>query len=91
VKYKEQPLLLHNLGNAVLEDVSSKAGTAFSQSYLARGLAIGDWDNDGAPDAIFTCVGDRPVLLRNNVGQKTHGSACGWKASKAIGTQSERN
>jgi enediyne biosynthesis protein E4 len=70
VKYKEQPLLLHNSGNAVFEDVSSKAGSAFSQGHLARGLAIGDWDNDGAPDAIFTCIGERPVLLRNNVGRE---------------------
>jgi hypothetical protein len=66
VKYKEQPLLLHNVGNAVFEDVSSAAGPAFAKGYLARGLAIGDWDNNGAPDAIFTCVGDRPILLRNN-------------------------
>jgi hypothetical protein len=86
VKYKEQPLLLHNLGNAVFEDVSSKAGTAFSQSYLARGLAIGDWDNDGAPDAIFTCVGDRPVLLRNNVGQKNS-----WIGLRLEGVKSNRD
>jgi enediyne biosynthesis protein E4 len=66
VAYKEQPLLLHNGGNAVFEDVSANGGPAFSRQYLARGLAIGDWNNDGAPDAIFTCIGDHPVLLRNN-------------------------
>jgi hypothetical protein len=86
VRYKEQPLLLHNLDNAVFEDVSSKAGIAFSQSYLARGLAIGDWDNDGAPDAIFTCVGDRPVLLRNNVGQKNS-----WIGLRLEGVKSNRD
>jgi len=86
VKYKEQPLLLHNLSNAVFEDVSSKAGTAFSQSYLARGLAIGDWDNDGAPDAIFTCIGDRPVLLRNNLGQKNS-----WIGLRLEGVKSNRD
>jgi hypothetical protein len=86
VKYKEQPLLLHNSGNAVLEDVSSKAGPAFSQAYLARGLAIGDWDNDGAPDAIFTCIGDRPVLLRNNVGRKNS-----WIGVRLVGVKSNRD
>ena len=86
VKYRERPLLLHNLGNAVFEDVSSKAGPAFSQSYLARGLAIGDWDNDGAPDAIFTCVGDRPVLLRNNVGRKNS-----WIGLRLVGVKSNRD
>jgi enediyne biosynthesis protein E4 len=86
VKYKEQPLLLRNLGGAVFEDVSFRAGTGFSQGYLARGLAIGDWDNDGAPDAIFTCIGDRPVLLRNNVGQKNS-----WIGLGLVGAKSNRD
>lgn len=86
VKYKEPPLLLHNSGNAIFEDVSSKAGPAFSKGYLARGLAIGDWDNDGAPDAIFTCIGDRPVLLRNNVGQKKS-----WIGIHLVGVKSNRD
>jgi hypothetical protein len=86
VKYKEQPLLLRNSGHAVFEDVSSKAGPAFSQAYLARGLAIGDWDNDGAPDAIFSCIGDRPVLLRNDVGQKNS-----WIGVRLVGVKSNRD
>lgn len=86
VKYKEQPLLLHNAGNAVFEDVSSRAGTAFSQGHLARGLAIGDWDNDGAPDAIFTCISDRPVLLHNNAGQKNS-----WIGLGLVGVKSNRD
>jgi len=86
VKYKEQPLLLHNSGNAVFEDVSSQAGSAFLQGYLARGLAIGDWDNDGAPDAIFTCIDERPVLLHNNVGRKNS-----WIGIHLIGVKSNRD
>jgi enediyne biosynthesis protein E4 len=86
VKFKEQPLLLHNSGNAEFEDVSSKAGPAFSRGYLARGLAIGDWDNDGSPDAIFTCIGDRPVLLRNNVGRENS-----WIGIGLVGTRSNRD
>jgi hypothetical protein len=86
VKYKQKPLLLHNAGNAVFEDVSSEAGTTFSQSYLARGLAIGDWNNDGAPDAMFTCVGDRPVLLRNNGGAKNS-----WIGLQLAGVKSNRD
>src|SRR5262249_30201606 len=86
VMYKEKPLLLRNTGDAVFEDVSSKAGSAFSQPYLARGLAIGDWDNDGVPDAIFTCIGDSPVLLRNNVGQKNS-----WVGIRLTGSKSNRD
>jgi hypothetical protein len=86
VKYKERPLLLHNLGNGQFEDVTFSAGRAFSKGYLARGLAVGDWDNDGAPDAVFTCIGDSPVLLRNNVGKKNS-----WVGVRLIGTKSNRD
>ena len=86
VKFKEQPLLLHNSGNSEFEDVSSKAGSAFSRGYLARGLSIGDWDNDGSPDAIFTCIGDRPVLLRNNVGRQNS-----WIGIGLAGARSNRD
>src|SRR5690349_19812263 len=40
VKYKEQPLLLHNRGNGQFEDVSLSAGPTFAKRYLARGLAV---------------------------------------------------
>jgi hypothetical protein len=86
MKYKEPPLLLRNLGNGIFADVSSFAGPAFLQGYLARGLAIGDWDNDGAVDAIFICIGDRPVLLQNNVGR-----ANSWMGIKLVGTKSNRD
>jgi hypothetical protein len=73
------------LGNAIFEDMGSRAGPAFSQDYLARGLAIGDWDNDGAPDAIFTCIGERPVLLRN-MGQRN-----AWVGLHLTGVKSNRD
>jgi hypothetical protein len=66
--------------------VSFSAGPAFSRGYLARGLAVVDWDNDGAPDAIFTSIGESPVLLRNNVGQKNS-----WVGVRLIGTKSNRD
>jgi enediyne biosynthesis protein E4 len=49
-------------------------------------VTIGDWDNDGTPDAIFTCVGDRPVLLRNNVGRKNS-----WIGLRLEGVKSNRD
>ena len=54
VKYKEPFLLLHSDGKG-FEDVSSQAGPAFRQAYAARGMAIGDFDNDGAVD-VFVAV-----------------------------------
>jgi hypothetical protein len=86
VKYKEPPLLLRNTGKATFEDMTASAGPAFSQGYLARGLAIGDWNNDGAADAIFTRIGERPVLLRNNLGQRNS-----WTGLQLVGTKSNRD
>jgi hypothetical protein len=86
VKYKEPPLLLHNNGEGRFTNMRSNAGQVFARGYLARGLAIGDWDNDGAPDAIFSCLGGSPVLLQNNVGRKNS-----WIGIHLEGTKSNRD
>jgi enediyne biosynthesis protein E4 len=69
VKYKEPALLLRNEGSGVFDDMREFAGATFQRSYLGRSLAIGDFDNDGDADAVFTTLNGRPVLLRNNAGQ----------------------
>ena len=86
VKYREPPLLLHNNGQGRFTDISSRGGPVFAKGYLARGLAIGDWDNDGAPDAIFSCLGESPVLLHNNIGQLNS-----WIGVQLEGTKSNRD
>jgi enediyne biosynthesis protein E4 len=69
VKYKEPPLLLRNLAQGIFQNMRDSAGPAFSSAYTARGLATGDFDNDGGLDVVFTCLNGTPVLLHNNVGQ----------------------
>lgn len=86
VKYREPPLLLHNDGTGRFANVRLQAGPAFSKGYLGRGLAVGDWDNDGAPDVIFTCLGESPVLLQNNVGGQN-----AWIGLQLEGTRSNRD
>jgi enediyne biosynthesis protein E4 len=65
VKYKEPPLLLRNDGRTALRDMRQWAGKVFQSNYSARGLAIGDWNNDGRADAVFTSLNGPPVLLKN--------------------------
>jgi hypothetical protein len=65
VKYQEPPLLLRNVGKAALEDLRERAGQVFQSNYSARGLAIGDWNNDGRAEAVFTCLNGPPILLKN--------------------------
>jgi hypothetical protein len=86
VKYKEAPLLLHNEGNGTFHNMREQAGPVFRSGYLARGLAAGDFDNDGGVDAVFTRLDDTPVLLHNNVGQNHS-----WVGLQLQGTKSNRD
>jgi len=86
VTYREPPLLLRNEGNAVFRDMRDLAGPLFRNRYDARGLAIGDYDNDGDTDAIFVCLQGAPVLLRNNAGQENS-----WIGIQLVGTRSNRD
>ncbi len=79
VKYREPLLLFHNSGKG-LKNVSPESGPAFSQPMSARGLALGDFDNDGAVDVLISNNDAAPVLLRNNVGAHHH-----WLGLKLIG------
>jgi len=86
VKYKEPPLLLRNKGKGVYEDIRERAGEVFRKGYSGRGLAIGDWNNDGRMDVVFTCLSAPPVLLRNDSQQ---GNA--WIGFELQGTKSNRD
>jgi hypothetical protein len=72
VTYREPILLLRNRGGEKLENVSDSAGEAFHKDYAARGLAIGDLNNDGYADVVFTENGGPPHVLMNNAAAKNH-------------------
>jgi hypothetical protein len=85
VHYKEPLLLFHNDGKRLV-DVSEVSGDVFRKPYPARGLAIGDYDNDGCVDVMVANNGGAPVLLRNNAGQGNH-----WVGFKLIGKTCNRD
>jgi hypothetical protein len=85
VKYKEPLKLFHNDGSR-LHDVSSTAGPAFSRALPARGMAIGDYDNDGRPDVLVMNNGEAPVLLCNRSGEGQH-----WVGISLQGTGCNRD
>jgi len=63
--YRQGNLLLENRDGRFL-DVSAEAGPGFATRRSSRGLAIGDYDNDGDLDVLITALDAPPILLRND-------------------------
>ena len=85
VKYREPLLLFHNDGRRLV-NVSAAAGPVFSRAFPARGLAVGDFDNDGRVDVLVSNNGDAPILLRNRAGADHH-----WLGLKLQGVDCNRD
>jgi hypothetical protein len=85
VHYEERMSLFHNAGQGAFEDVSSTVG-AFGRRRSTRGLAVGDFDNDGRPDVL--CVNrNAPAELFKNVSpDQNH-----WVMLRLVGTKSNRD
>jgi hypothetical protein len=64
-------LLFHNESGRLL-NIGSAAGPVFARAFPARGLAVGDIDNDGRIDVLVSNNGDRPLVLRNHAGAGHH-------------------
>jgi len=82
VKYSEPLLLFRNAGKT-FRNVSAESGPIFSKSFAGRGLALGDFDNDGAVDVLIGVNNDAPILLRNRAARENH-----WLGVKLIGKKS---
>ena len=82
VKYYE-PMLLFRGNGKRFQDVSATSGPAFSQAYASRGMAVGDFNNDGALDVLVGINNGAPLLLKNNAGRRNH-----WVGIKLIAKQS---
>ena len=79
VTYKEPLLLFRNTGKT-FENVSASAGPVFSESFAARGMAVGDFNNDGAVDVLVAVNNGAPILLRNLAAQGNH-----WLGVRLVG------
>jgi hypothetical protein len=61
--------LYHNNGNGTFTDVTSRAG--LDVEMYGMGVAVGDYDNDGFPDILVTCVGQNRLFRNTGKGTFT--------------------
>ena len=84
--YLEPKILYKNLRNGRFQDVSVSAGPGIVAPSPARGMALGDFDNDGDLDIAINNINGQAELLRNDGGNKNHSLMI-----KTIGTKSNRS
>jgi enediyne biosynthesis protein E4 len=82
VTYLEPMLLFRNNGKS-FENVSRQSGAFFSKRLSGRGMALGDFNNDGAVDVLVSQNNAAPILLRNNAARDNH-----WLGMRLIGKKS---
>lgn len=86
LSYKQKCQFFINTGIGMFKDISEKVGEFFNQHVVARGTAIGDYDNDGDMDILVSCSNDRPILLRNDSQNINN-----WLKIEVVGTKSNRD
>jgi enediyne biosynthesis protein E4 len=82
LRYAE-PLLLFDGSGGAWKNVSAMAGSAFARPIAGRGLALGDFNNDGAVDVLVSTNDGPPLLLRNAAAKGNH-----WLGLKLVGAKS---
>ena len=83
--YRQRKVVYRNLGNGKFQDVTEQMGPGILETVTGRGMAVGDFDNDGDLDLLVNCVNDLPQLLRCDSRVKNH-----WIKVKTVGTKSNR-
>jgi hypothetical protein len=89
VRYQEPLLVFRNTGERaerVFANSSAAAGQVFEQQFAARGLAIGDYDNDGSVDVLVAINNGAPLLLRNVAAAGNH-----WLGIRLVGKKANRD
>jgi hypothetical protein len=84
--FKQRKIVYRNLGNGRFADVTAVSGAALMQPRPSRGVAFGDFDNDGDVDIVVINMNEPPSLLRNDCATKNS-----WLKVKCIGTKSNRS
>jgi hypothetical protein len=91
VSYAEEKRLYRNVGNGQFVDATSTQLPAFRVRRVGRGLAVGDYDNDGWQDFVVNNNGEAAQLFRNGGSDSLRARDNHWLAVHLIGTKSNRD
>ena len=76
--YRQPTQLFHNEGGRKFVDVSQTGlSEAARRAIVGRGLAVGDYDNDGRMDALVVDSEGTPILLHNEAAPERSGNWIG--------------
>lgn len=84
--FRQKAQLYVNDGAGHFGHVSALAGSYFKENHVGRGLAAGDYDNDGHMDLAISNSGEPAVLLHNESTTPHH-----WIRLELQGTKSNRD
>ena len=84
--YKTPSVIFRNLGDGKFEELRDLAGPGIAEPHCSRGVAFGDFDNDGDIDILVVNLNEPPSLLRNDVSGTNH-----WLKVLLIGVASNRS
>ncbi len=91
VKYAEEKKLYRNTGSGRFVDATSTQNPGFRAPHVGRGLAVGDYDNDGWLDFLVNNNGEDAQLFHNDGGQRASAKKNHWLEVHLIGTKSNRD
>jgi len=69
-RLQQRRQLFRNMGKGRFEEVTDRAGRAFSNEDVGRGAAFGDLDNDGDTDIVVANDNGPVRVLVNNIGSR---------------------
>jgi hypothetical protein len=84
--YRTSNVLFRNLGGGKFEELLDEAGPAIAEAHSSRGVAFGDFDNDGDIDILIVNQNEPPSLLRNDLSGSHH-----WLKVLLQGVKSNRS